>query len=758
MTYFSGWGLFLVGLAHAGAVFATANTVAEDERGASVVSRCAIPRIATRAHARHECDNRLPRTHDNYYVDICTGLLDERQPMTTSEQFAARTTFDRGRPEWATQPTADGPGMRGILPWGCEAVSGAPPQTVPLQPPPQLASAIAALSVGHGEYSGKMIGSAILISPTVLLTARHVLYDEKVGETRSDLTHAIFGFFNSDIYAPPSHEALNTSRLFKNTDGYPTILAASRKLDFALVELEQSSGAMPIPIPKRGASAGHAGPMVLGYTDNPFFPRGLIVSTHGDWRPAPPGLSGNDTARYDLFYNVNTAKGFSGGPVFDTSHRLRGMHLRAFPGDDLRDSKKLMDFSRPNGGVSVDAIFTCLAASFTSKQLEDMLGSKDSAAAIASYRDFAKGKPLSCDANEPSQALTVGLETPVATAATAPRESICHRNRKTDADKKVLTSWCHVDLGHKRAQDLLPKPWRGWRPAIGALVGKDSKNVDKLLGTAVLIGADLVVTAGHVVPIPDSMETQDVRFVLGYQPENLLGAPPEACVYKRKVSRPMLAASARSLRDFAVLRLEQRIELSLQATDCNWTLLPPRALPPAVNTKAFAIGHFVDERVAHNLSLFYAGEFMGVNRWSKDGGGSVNVDYGLGTQPGLSGGAVFDEDFNWVALHQRTLSRAYNEVDTRWHPYGFWMYGDNRAECLAKGSDPSGVELTYCWPAQGTLMSDIAIDTARAMGSEWMCSELPTWIPLLALQARYSCDEAVRAIAGDAARVSGPTD
>lgn len=747
-------------LAHASAVLATANSVADDARGAVVVSRCAVPRIATRAHARHECDNRLPTALNYRYIDICTGILNLDGLLNSDGDIAEYKRVDRRRPEWATQPTAQGPGMRGVLPWGCEHVLGAAPETVPLQPPIELASGVAALSVGYGGNSGKMVGSAILISPTVLLTARHVLYDEAWRDDPIELTHAIFRYFNSDIFAPPSHEALHTVRLVKNTDGYPKILAESRELDFALIKLEKSSGAVPISIPERGVSAGRAGPMVLGYTDNPFFPRGLVVSTHGDWQPVPPGLSGNDLARYDLFYNVNTANGFSGGPVLDTSHRLRGMHLRAFAGDDLRDSKKLMDFSRPNGGISVDAIFACIAAALTRGDLETLLRSESAAAAIYGYRKPTSGE-RSDGSSRCSDLVTrqetvpdgaIRLEADTAnTKAHPPRRTFCEVYRAAAVEE----SMCSVDLAHDDAQRLLPEHLRGgYRPAIGALIAKDRQGRSMLMGTAVLISADLVVTAGHVVPIPDTVNTQQVRFVLGYNPENLLSAPPKKCAYESEVSRHILAASARSLRDFAVLRLKSTIDSSAMQ-ECNWKLLRPRALPPTVNTNAFAIGHF-NLGAERNLSLFYAGKFMGVNRWSKDGGGSVNVDYGLGTEPGLSGAAVFDEDFNWVALHQRTLSRASEETDTKWHPYGYWMYGDNRADCRGKRPNLSGVSLSDCWPAQGTLMSDIAIDTTRAMGIEWMCSELPTWISLLPSRGEFSCNKAGPAPADDSFRTGRP--
>lgn len=735
---------------------------------ASVVSRCASPRISMDAHLPHGCVNRMPKMGEAL-VDACSGKL-----FLNAAEIIDQDSIDdwvrrfRAFPEWATQRIGSGPGMRGVLPWGCTYVAGALADTVPNQPSLDIASTVASLRAAIGEASGKTLGSAILISPRLLLTARHVVCDQN--DQPANLTHAIFRDFNSDIYAPASHEELVVARIAR-ANGYPRIIIASEALDYALIALDQDDGAVlpkPLEIPVRAAvwsgSLPHGKPLVLGYSDNVFFPRGLVVSAHGSWQPAPSMRDDVHRARYDIFYDVNTAKGFSGGAVFDSDFRWRGMHLHGFSADGTIDNsdplvsnvaklgaQRLHEFSRPNGGISIEKIFNNMASHFDKSALAAIFGSDKVAHAVSTYR-------VSSDAAlEPISAFCAPVKKQVSAKEVSAN---CADVESGDNVGPPRESKCYVNYYHEAVKKLVPAQWQKRWPAVGALVATNLHNKDELIGSAVLVAPDLVVSAGHVIPIPDAIALHSIKFVLGYQPENLAGAPPVNCVVTRSVARPILASSARSLRDFLILQFDSPIDLSQLAGNCLWKVLDPVASPKEfVATTAYAVGHQF-EQVDRDLTLFYAGKFSGFNRWSKDGGGTLNIDYTLPTKPGASGGAVLDEKFGWVALHQRSLSRARNDADSDWHPYGHWVYGDTRLSC-GKGRLPvqlDKINISDCWPAQGTLVSDIALDTAEALGTAWLCSKLPKWAALLPARDEFSCDGGVRDRAERRERYSGQTE
>ncbi len=726
---------------------------AVDERYiTSVVSRCTVPRVAVRAFVPHSCRNAVPVAGQRYY-DICTGKAGK---VYDASDVAPSTDYDRiKRPEWDTARVAGGIGMLGVQPWGCSVIRGADADAPPLQLPTHLASAVAALHGWAGSPTEGLrdsIGSAVLVAPHILLTARHVLYKQGEKQKQRALSFAVFKYRNSDLYEPMSHENLLAAPLVLS-GAVPKILFESEQFDFAFIEIDLTnvkSPPSPIPIPKYSANTGaeyYAGsPLVVGYTDNPFYPRGLVVSGRGTWHERPDGADEDETPYpSDIFYNVNTAHGFSGGGVFDSTNRWRGVHQRAYSASlPDKNDPRLRDFSRPNGGVSIERVFGELANQACDARLQAMFRDDQAAATIASYRSPSVVPPCGTSSMKNQAAAPVtAMSTPMANAhsetAKAPPNAACY------VAKSTLAEWgCRADYRHPLAQNQLPDLWKRAWPAVGAIVAKDALNTDVLVGTGVLLAADLVLTAGHVAPIPSAIGLNQFRFVLGYLGE-------KKCQQSIDVATPILAASAQNLRDFALLRLKLPVDLTENAVECPWKMLAASPQPAALQGRsAVVVGHFVEsDGDQAPLSLFYSGEFFGTKHWSKDGGGTANVDYALYVLPGASGGAVLDADFTWFALHQRSLRQARSETDSHWHPYGHWLYGETwwsaARETRCKPHDriitiENSGSLLQCWPAQATLLTDIAEDIARTLGAKWVCERLPLWARLLPNIDEFSCD------------------
>ena len=116
---------------------------------------------------------------------------------------------------------------------------------------------------------------------------------------------------------------------------------------------------------------------------------------------------------------------------------------------------------------------------------------------------------------------------------------------------------------------------------------------------------------------------------------------------------------------------------------------------------------------------------VGVNRYTKDLGTNISVDYVGDSWQGLSGGAILDEQGRWLGMHQRNLRRAPCDQATMWHPYIAQYYGssipDNliRPKCVLEGLE------TVSLPSQGSLIGDILTNIERRKGRSWMCKFAP---------------------------------
>ena len=689
-------------------------------------------------------------------ADVCTGFVPQQHDKYDPE----RRCFDRDRPEWDTVVVAGGPGMDGVLPASCQ---GQPDTRGALQRavPRELTMAVVSLHDDAPDAFHKPVGSGILITPSLILTASHVVNNPSP-QARS-VSFAAFGHRYVDAAEPMSHNDIRFSRVAKPNSGIVGRMQLDNKeIDYAILQIakkDMPAAIKPMPLLNKSAmerALGMRHPVVLGYTANPFFPRGLIVSAGGDWID-PPALVGVQTnLQADIFYNVNTAKGFSGGAVLNSANALVAIHIRTNTADVIQEPSygkcwpnrpksnvraAFRDFSRPNGGRSMIAILGDIAARNCDADLRVGFG-ENVGNTIATYREAIVPQPP-CMSNiselalsdEPTMGRAVAREDtsePVArTKEWSSKEAIISRHsRDPECDADFYS--CLVDLMGNYGQTAVPSRWRGSRPAVGAIVRTIglTDSYSELVGSAVLVSPRHVLTAGHVVSVPTLLEQWPHKFTLGYEPSE--GADTR-CVISRSLKPLILAKSARARLDYALLELEEPIKFTAAPADCSWQYLSiaDTVERAQAGLSAFAVGHYSASTAGSGLMLFYNGTFTSLSRWTKDGGGTLNLDYQLNTEKGLSGGATLDGDFNWVALHQRRLSRASEETGTVWHPYNQWRYvNDSRWNILFAGR-PSCDPDTWqkyrgqCLPAQGSLVTDIAEDIVAKRGLQWACAEVP---------------------------------
>ena len=753
----------------------SSSALADDAVSVMVVSGCGAPRVATRGFVRHQCVNRRP-TSSNTYRDICTDEV----TLTAVGDDAAKVEVLR--PEWDTVPVAEGRGMDGVHPWGCTEIRRS---TVSFPRSPVLGSLGVAALHGHMRLGlAKTIGSGVLIGPRALLTARHVaeptdkIQNERRRSYIGNLAYATFGFVNQDLGVPLSHDKLTSVPVVVDSQLLPKVLfsGADSGLDYSVVELETAhvgTTLTPATILNRSdigeVQPGQYGVAVLGYTDNPFFPRGLVLSSGGRWRPRPLWPCDERTQlSTTLWYDVNTAPGFSGGALLDGNDRFVGIHLAAHSVDSgliAHDCKEpgwpelgapLRDFSRPNGGLSLTKILEDIANRACPSSLDKVFG-VDVALAVLSYRTKApdrctqinqmvvggekKEESTSDVLKEPDAGAALPTKLPAVSTLPPFLPTGQAASLGDDCSLQGLTCKLRIDRSGRK---LLPKSWNGLSPTVGAIIRVEKNSLamssveveEKVVGTGVLVAPDLILTAGHVLPLPAALTSYDFRFVLGWRPKSA----SNPCRKELRLSGVVLAASSQNWLDYALMKTATPMP-TLEDATCGWrTLKPYMYADSSEGLSAYAIGHY-DDYDHGSLSLFFGGKVLGGKRWSKDGGGTYNLDYDLFGEKGLSGGAVFDSEYRWIALHQRNLSTAREDVGTRWNPYSEWHYGSSG---IPIGLKPSCNEATRrnhpadCFPSQGTLISDIANDIARQKGYAWLCTNLKSFAEILPPRPEWS--------------------
>ena len=711
---------------------------------AMVVAGCTSPRMAARGGERHSCRNEQVDASLDFFRDICTNRISETE--TGYVRYGGKQACaDFLRPEWETVAVAGGVGMHGIFPSGCGEIRGSSSLNYPRQPPPAALGAVVAIR-NESASGAETLGTGVLIAPGIVLTAYHVV----VGSgSESDVpAYAVFGHRNRDEHPPMSHEELTSSRILKDSQTKNIKLlywSRTEDLDFAVFEIEKLDAIRKVvPLPIRTKLQMEAAPLwdrptIVGYTDNPFFPRGLVVSTDGRWNTKPVAAFAEVTN--DLFYSLNTAGGFSGAPVFNSNFEWVGLHLVAHSGDYVtkrgdacifhtpKTESFIRDFNRPNGGQSLNRIFEHIANQSSNAEMKEIFGSEEIASAIASYRSqqarvlMPQSPGKAGKADVPFRTWWIGA-TPTPSRPLKASET-CGASAQADP----ATGSCRAPLVSESAQSAIPHSARSKRFAVGAIVAKMNDGKDQLVATGVMLSNKHVLTAGHSVPVPAAIS--GYRFVLDWSRS---GDQHLKCRVELPILPRVFAGSARSRLDYALLELATPAPLARDDGSCQWELLELAPYSPRVTNagaKAFALGHYFAD-YERPLSLFYRGVFAGEHRWSKDGGGSLNLDYSLPTEEGLSGGAVLDQSFRLVGLHQRSLKRAREtRPQTAWHPYNQWTYGLPswrnlwRPFPVACGPESLSRDPNDCFPGQGTLISDIAQDAAMQMGHHWMCKNVP---------------------------------
>ena len=302
-------------------------------------------------------------------------------------------------PQCYTVPVAGGPGMGGISPSHCDSFDEPVAATRPL-PKEAPWRSVAAIK----NFRGRVIGTGVLLTPNLILTASHVMFSKEskpISEAEMKPASVVFGNVrgHGDFVNGLAEESGWLVGYHKAVDNStrPTTVLYDRVLDYVLFEIPikrrnhldgscreiymhneswvndwRSSGNSPndaaasdcgiapidipsfVALPSKGEKV-----HLLGYTANPFYPRGLIWSRWGKMVMPPP----LPTAGLSLHYNLQTAPGFSGSPVFSANFAWIGMHTTAESNVALPDDKDrvVFDFSRPNGGHRIDLVLDDIA-------------------------------------------------------------------------------------------------------------------------------------------------------------------------------------------------------------------------------------------------------------------------------------------------------------------------------------------------------------------------------------------------------------
>jgi hypothetical protein len=115
---------------------------------------------------------------------------------------------------------------------------------------------------------------------------------------------------------------------------------------------------------------------MLGYTDNVYFPRGLVRFTEGVFLPDFNNkyriFNTSDT---EITHNIQSASGTSGAGVFENIDTLVGMHLKATRYSLITaattNSVAVFD-TTPSIGVSISAVLRDLKSKCNSVQFREI--------------------------------------------------------------------------------------------------------------------------------------------------------------------------------------------------------------------------------------------------------------------------------------------------------------------------------------------------------------------------------------------------
>lgn len=292
---------------------------------------------------------------------------------------------------------------------------------------------------------------------------------------------------------------------------------------------------------------------------------------------------------------------------------------------------------------------------------------------------------------------------------------------------------------------LVPQGWRDrfLRSSIAAVISEDKNSV---LASATFVSPSHILTAYH--PFHSKQQLSRVRVQLGHiVSTDSIGNPVlDGQLRCFSIVLHSITSSPRGHLDYVlaeVVPMDDSWQDSKEKIPAVVPIVPSRVVSAIVGTSAFVVGHARDGSFPNGLSVMFGGRFRSLERYTKDIGTSLSLDYEAHTAGGHSGAPVFDENFRWVALHQRRLAKAIknDENNTRWHPYIDEYYPDEPIQRL---------------PAQGTPLVDIAQDVLQRRGIAWLCANVPALVEILQHDDTTSCDPARRASASRKA-LSGST-
>lgn len=336
------------------------------------VSGCAEPKYAMRLNRPMRCTPTSQAWLEAPHIDgsvpkvLLSPCGDSVRPPSDLSNYIKESAG--ARPEWDTVPVADGPGMSGISSVYCDHAWN---DATTLRP---HRDAIASIAVLRGATKGTTSGTGSLIGRSLLLTAWHVACNSK----KTSAGYPVIAVFpnrrrlTSFVLVRPHLQGFEDEEDFdivKLTDFSPRIVVGSEDLDYAVLLLERrtnTNAKAKVTHPgdlgyrslarlvSRDPPAFGGGANVVGFTDNVYFPRGMIWSTGGKFLSKPTNF---DVGNHDLFHNSSSAPGFSGGPIFDNAFLLRGIQLIAFANVSERNTDRVMQYDKPMGGLAIETIW-----------------------------------------------------------------------------------------------------------------------------------------------------------------------------------------------------------------------------------------------------------------------------------------------------------------------------------------------------------------------------------------------------------------
>jgi hypothetical protein len=297
----------------------------------------------------------------------------------------------------------------------------------------------------------------------------------------------------------------------------------------------------------------------------------------------------------------------------------------------------------------------------------------------------------------------------------------------------LFMTYASISLGASAVEKLCTQPLSGERKQFQGITqaiesGKPShifNGLGRLVdghelhrGVALRVSPNYVLTAAHVAPLPQVLDDWYVEFI---------DLDSIRSLKKFRLSSLGSVIGHKGHLDYALIALQsvhQEIYPSKGATR-------PRISAGAIVSSARKV-HLVKWNTAVDTSeaseafgVIEAQEVCGVHRFLKSAGTSMVLDYLIHTYAGSSGGALYDENYRWIGIHNRRLYSATEENGSCWHPYFLRHYGGR-----IDTSTPQGpVELCAPKPilegivldiGQGTLLFDIANDVLSRRGKNWM--------------------------------------